>query len=323
MTTGRLALAVPLAVLLSAAPAHAAPQDFSSWMAQLRAEARQQGVSASIVQDALTQTVPLARVIELDRKQPEHKITFSDYRKKILTKARIKQGRDLLAANRVLLNEIHRTYGVAPHYVIALWSMESNFGRNMGGFDVMDALVTLAYDGRRAGFFRKETLNALTILDQDHIRRADFRGSWAGAMGQCQFMPSTFLKYAVDYDGDGRRDIWGTPKDVFASIANYLRAEGWQDGTSWGRAVKLTKKIPANFTGLDQKHPLSQWSAMGIRRADGKALPKVDLMASLVQPDGPTGSSYLVYDNYRAVMRWNRSTYFATTIGLLADHFAK
>jgi membrane-bound lytic murein transglycosylase B len=181
------------------------------------------------------------------------------------------------------------------------------------------SLATLAYQGRRAAFFRTELINALRILDQEHMRASELRGSWAGALGQCQFMPSTYLRYAVDADGDGHRDIWTNQADALASIANYLAAESWKPELTWGRAVSLRKALPESQTGLGVKHSLAEWQKLGVRNSDGKPLPQKPLQASLVQPDGADGRSFLVYDNFRALMKWNRSTYFATSVGLLAD----
>jgi membrane-bound lytic murein transglycosylase B len=184
---------------------------------------------------------------------------------------------------------------------------------------VVGALATLAYEGRRAAFFRKELLNALRILDQGDVTPAQMQGSWAGAMGQSQFMPSSYLAHAVDYDGDGRRDIWSTHADIFASIANYLAKAGWNSRHTWGRQVQLPDKLEALAAGLEIVRPLPEWHALGIRRANGHDLPMVALDASLLQMDDGQGPSYLVYNNFRVLMAWNRSTYFAVTVGELAD----
>jgi membrane-bound lytic murein transglycosylase B len=203
--------------------------------------------------------------------------------------------------------------------IVALWGIESNFGGNTGGFDVIPSLATLAYDGRRAAFFRRELLAALRALDDEKIDSSLMRGSWAGAMGQCQFMPTTYLRHAVDHDGDGRRDIWDNEADVFASIANYLVAEGWQGGRIWGREVRLKRPLPPEEIGLENRRGLAEWSKKGVQTPGGRPLPVAAMEASLIQPDGPGGRSFLVYDNFRALMRWNRSTYFAVSAGLLAD----
>jgi len=197
--------------------------------------------------------------------------------------------------------------------------VETDFGRLTGGFPVISALATLAYDGRRSKYFRKALLGAIKIIDDGHIKAADMTGSWAGAMGQSQFMPSSFLAYAVDYDGDGRKNIWTSREDVFASTANYLARVGWKGDQTWGRAVRLPKDMDPALAGLKIRKRLSQWRKLGVRRADGGALPKRDLMASLVLAEGPGSPAFLVYGNYRAILKWNRSTFYALAIGSLAD----
>ncbi len=311
-----------LFILLMPSFALAQAEPFDQWLGNLADEAAQDGVSPQTIQQALGNVTLVERVIELDQKQPESTITFNAYKKNILKPERVAKGRALAAENKSLLKQIGAEYGVPPSVIIALWGVESAFGNNMGGFNVVDSLATLAYEGRRAAFFRKELLHTLHLLDEERMDSSQLVGSWAGAMGQSQFMPSTYRRYAVDHDGDGRRDIWNTKADVFASIANYLKAEGWKAGQTWGREVKLTRPIPQRDIGLDNQHMLSDWNRLGVRMKNGKNLPNKVIPASLIQPDGPQGPSYLVYDNFRALMRWNRSTYFAASVGLLADRIA-
>jgi membrane-bound lytic murein transglycosylase B len=299
--------------------AFAQTEPFSQWLQGVAGEAVSRGVSPQTVQQALAGVSLDDRVIALDRKQPEKSISFRAYVKNVLNHSRINKGRLLMRCHRHALEEIANRYGVSPSIIVALWGVESGFGANMGGFNVIDSLATLAYEGRRASFFRKELLHVLHLMDEEGLDRSELLGSWAGAMGQNQFMPSTFRNFAVDHDGDGRRDIWESEDDVFASIANYLAAEGWQKGLRWGREVKLTKPVPENQTGPDKKHPLAYWRRIGVRDMNRKPLPRANITASLVQPDGAGGRSFLVYDNFRALMRWNRSTYFAVSVGLLAD----
>lgn len=316
-------LTIFMMAALAAAPAFAAGRSFPEWLAAFRAEALRGGISQRTVDSALTGLGPLQKVIALDRKQPEHKITFAQYRKNVISQARIEKGRALLARHRAALENVEREYGVAPQYVVALWGMETSYGENTGGFGVVPALATLAWEGRRGDFFKGELLQALRIIDEGHIDAAHMRGSWAGAMGQNQFMPSSFKAFAVDADGDGRKDIWGTQADVFASTANYLARSGWKDGERWGRRVTLPKGFPQSLIGLEVKKPLMEWVKLGVHQPDGQPPPVIPGMdASLVAPDGAGGPVYLVYDNYRAVMKWNRSTYFATSVGLLADAIA-
>lgn len=295
--------------------------DFPQWLETLRQEAVTKGISAPTLELALTGIAPIPRILELDAKQPERTISFDTYLSRTVTKQRIAKARELYRTHHALLEKVGRQYGVQPRFIVALWGMETDFGRNMGGFKVVDALATLAYDGRRSAYFRKELLEALQIIDEGHITADRMLGSWAGAMGQSQFMPSSFLRYAQDFNGDGRRDIWGTPADVFASAANYLSKVGWRMDQTWGREVKLPKgNAAAGWTGFDKAQPLTVWAKRGVRQMNGKPLPAASLSASLVLPDGPGGKAYLVYENYRTIMDWNRSTYFATAVGILADH---
>ena len=320
------AILMALAVLLmfSALPALAQTQSFDSWLKNFRAEAAQAGITQRTINAALTGIQPKNRVIELDRKQPEGKKTFAQYKQMIVHPTRIKKGRQMLRENFSLLDRVEKQYGVPKQYIVALWGIETNYGTNTGGFDVIPALATLAWEGRRAEFFKKELINALKIIDGGHISAANMKGSWAGAMGQSQFMPSSFHAYAVDGNGDGKRDIWTSLPDVFASTANYLSTSGWREDERWGRRVILPANFSSNLEGRKIKKPLSYWASMGVKTYSGNNLPKENMMASIVAPDGvKSGEAYIIYDNYRTIMDWNRSTYFATSVGLLADAIAK
>lgn len=292
---------------------------FERWLWDVQQDAVASGVSADVAQSALNQVTLDERVVELDQKQPESNLSFAAYSEHVLNPERVRMGRILMRKHAVLLHKMYRRYGVPPHIVVALWGMESNFGHNSGDFSVLDALATLAYEGHRPDFFRSELVSALRVLDQEHVPLSELRGSWAGAMGQCQFMPSTYLRYAVDFDNKGMRDIWANTTDVLASIANYVAALGWRSDLTWGREVRLKKPVPAEKIGLDHQYSLIEWEKMGVRDIRGRALPGLALEASLIQPDGADGRSFLVYDNFRALTRWNRSTYFAASVGLLAD----
>jgi membrane-bound lytic murein transglycosylase B len=209
--------------------AHVPDQAFQNWLADFKSDALSKGISQQTLNEAFASTEPIDRVIELDRKQPESTMTLEEYLQKVVSAQRISQGKELYSENRALLDQISAEYGVPGNYIVALWGIETNYGNNTGGFSIVDSLATLAYDGRRSEYFRGELINALKIIDADHIDAIDMDGSWAGAMGQCQFMPSSFLSYAVDYNHDGKRDIWNTQEDVFASIANYLHSSGWNN----------------------------------------------------------------------------------------------
>jgi membrane-bound lytic murein transglycosylase B len=300
-------------------PALAADQDFPTWLAGFRQEAIAAGIRAGTLDAAFAGVAPLPRVLELDQRQPETTITFDTYISRVVSDARIQAGRQHLADDRELLTEIGAKYGVQPRFIVALWAIETDFGRVQGDYPIVASLATLAYDGRRGAFFRKELIAALKILDQGHIRPDELRGSWAGAMGQTQFMPSTFLAYAVDYAGTGKQDIWHDKRDALASIANYLANLGWQGDYTWGRPVKLPAGFDPALLGGQVLKTVDQWSALGVRRADGGVLPQAALDAGLVQPGGATGPTLMVYGNFRAIMKWNRSLYFATAVSYLAD----
>jgi membrane-bound lytic murein transglycosylase B len=307
-----------LSIGAAAAPAYAAEMDFAQWLDGVRQEALTSGISAPTVDVALAGLEPIPRVIELDRRQPETTQTYEQYLHHVVNPRR-KRARQQLLANRLLLAEIGKRYGVQPRFIVALWGIESSFGQGSGKFPVVGALATLAYDGRRSDFFRGELMNALRIIDQDHFDPKDMLGSWAGAMGQSQFMPSSFLLYAVSYQGDGPRDIWHNRSDVFASIANYLSQSGWHGDQSWGRAVRLPAGFDPALVGLDVRQSQREWRRLGVKRSDGGALPASDIEASVLRPGGETGPALLVYDNFRVLMKWNNSSYFASAVGFLAD----
>jgi len=303
--------------------AKAAEGDFYAFLAGVRHDAVGRGIRASTVDAAFRNVQFLPRVIELDRKQPERVLTFTQYIAKVITPQRKEDARQQLAENRVLLDAISRRYNVEPAIIVALWGLESDFGRLPGNFPTISALATLTYDGRRGAYFRSELMAALRILDEGHIRVEEMSGSWAGAMGGPQFMPSSFLEYAVDYDGDGRRDIWNSRGDVLASIANYIRGLGWRGGQSWGQDVLLPNGFNPGFAGLNARRPTGEWSRLGVRSADAGPLDPHEREASLVMPEGADGPALLVYSNFRAIMKWNPSTYFAVSVGYLADSMAR
>jgi membrane-bound lytic murein transglycosylase B len=308
-----------LAGLCAVAPARAADEDFAHWLAGLRQEAIADGIRPATLDRALAGLEPLPRVIELDRQQPETVITYAEYLHRVVSRERREVARERLAQNRALLEDIGRRYGVQPRFIVALWGIETSFGAASGRFPVIGSLATLAYDGRRSAFFRAELINALRIVDGGNIDPKEMLGSWAGAMGQSQFMPSSYLLYAVSYSGDGRRDIWHRREDVFASIANYLSQLGWRGDEGWGRVVRLPARRDPALIGMGVRKPLAEWRRLGLRRADGGPLPMSPVEASLLQPGGADGPAVLVYDNYRALMKWNSSNYFATAVGFLAD----
>jgi membrane-bound lytic murein transglycosylase B len=296
-----------------------ADRAFQDWLEALRDEARGKGISDATLNAALGDIAPVMRVIELDRRQPEFTQTFWSYLNQRVGDQRIKHGRRLLAKHRDVLNAIHAKYGVPSRYLLAFWGLETNFGDYFGGFRVIDALVTLAYDRRRPRFFRAQLLDALQIIEEGHVSLDAMTGSWAGAMGHMQFMPSTFIGHAVDYTGDGRKDIWGSLPDALASAANYLSDLGWRPGEIWGREVRLPPGFDLMLATMDRKKTLKAWSALGVRRADGKDLPQGNMKGSILLPQGHQGPAFLVYDNFRIILRWNRSINYAICVGHLAD----
>lgn len=327
MPVSRRQLLVRLAAVAAAAPvllggigpAQGADQDFATWLTAFKQDALGAGVHQGTLDAAFAGVAPIPRVLELDQRQPETTITFDTYVTRVVSDARIQAGRQHLADDRELLGEIGAKYGVQPRFIVALWAIETDFGRVQGDYPIVASLATLAYDGRRGAFFRKELIAALKILDQGHIRPDELRGSWAGAMGQTQFMPSTFLAYAVDYAGTGKQDIWHDKRDALASIANYLASLGWQGDYTWGRPVRLPAGFDPALLGGQVLRTVDQWRALGVQRDDGGILPQATLDAGLVQPGGAAGPTLMVYGNYRAIMKWNRSLYFATAVSYLAD----
>jgi membrane-bound lytic murein transglycosylase B len=291
--------------------------DFQMWLDGVRVEAATRGISAATLDLALTGLAPLPRVLELDRRQPEATVPFSRYVARAVSTERVRRGRALMAEHGAALAALAERSGVPESVVVALWGLESDYGRDRGAFPVIPALATLAHDGRRAALFRAELLDALQILDEGHITLDRLRGSWAGATGQSQFLPSSFLRHATDGDGDGRRDIWTSRADVFASIAAYLVAAGWDATVPWGQPVRG----PAGAAPGGEPRPAAEWRALGFRAAGGQALPAT-AAARLVQPEGPGGPAYLVSENFEVLRHWNRSTAFAITVGTLADRLA-
>ena len=298
---------------------------FDQWLIDLRKEAKSLGISDKVLDAALNGAAPIKRVIELDRRQPEFTMTFKEYLSKIASTTRARVAAKKLIQYDEILTKVSQKYGVQKRYIVTFWGVETNFGQYLGSFNVPHSLATLAHDGRRSAYFRKELINALKILEEGHIAPDKMKGSWAGAMGQSQFMPSSFLSYAVDWNGDGKRDIWETKADVFASTAYYLSKAGWRNDMTWGRAVE----IPANLM-LDGKGPkaladaktrlkLAEWSRAGVMKTDGKPLPSRDFKARLVLPEGSKGPAFLVYSNFDSILAWNRSNYYALAIGHLSD----
>ncbi len=327
-------MVLALAVAPAAQTADTPRPSFAEWLAGVRAEALTRGIRQEIVDQALADvSEPLPIILERDRAQAETVFSLEKYLTRRLTAKLIKGGRDAYARERELVDRIGEQYGVPPRIIVAIWGVESNFGRFSGVRPTVSALATLAWDPRRATFFRRELFDALDILNRGDIDLEHLRGSWAGAMGQVQFMPSSYLKFAEDFDGDGRRDIWSTNGDVFASIANYLKGHGWAAGETWGREVAVaptalrriaSEVAPRSGTcqatrNMTTALPLARWQELGVRLPGGKPLPKAETEASLVSG---TARHFLVYPNYDAILEYNCAHSYAITVALLGDAIA-
>ncbi len=293
-----------------------AERSFPGFLAGVWAEARLAGVRPRTLDAALSGLGVNARVLELDRRQPEFTMTWQRYRASRVSPTRVAAGRRALAQNRALVDAVAARYGVDPGVLIGIWGLESNYGAESGGFGVVEALATLAWDGRRARFFRSELVLALEILDHGDVPLARMRGSYAGAMGQPQFMPSSYLRYAVDYSGTGRRDIWDDTADVLASIANYLARSGWRRGEGWGMAVRLPPGLDAARLG-GTRRSLAAWAGLGVVTGAGRKPAPADAEASLLLPDGAGGEAFLTLANFAAIRRYNPSDFYALAVGLI------
>jgi membrane-bound lytic murein transglycosylase B len=307
-----------------------APQGFNDWLSALIQEAHTRGYGDELVAQTLQGLQPLERVIQSDRSQAELNPGFERYLSTRLTSTMVNRGRELRDANRQLLMRVEKNFQVQPRFLLAIWGMETRYGRITGRVPVFQALATLAWEPRRASYFRGELFDALTMVQRGHIDAKSMTGSWAGAMGQTQFMPSSYLKYAVDFDGDERRDIWDSTPDALASIASYLKGSGWNESQTWGREVKVTSAvkeaidvaIPKRTEGcyairnMTVRRPLSDWKRLGVRRTDGGPLPNAAITAGFVDV-GPR--QFLVYPNYDAILAYNCAHYYALTVALISD----
>ena len=307
-----------LSALLTAPAATRAQDSFSEFLAGLRAEGRRAGIRETTLDAAFAGIGPNQRVIDADRKQPEFTMTWARYQSFTMSDKRIARGREAYAANRELFRRVSERYGVEPGPIAGIWGLESNFGTDTGSYNVVEALATLAWEGRRAAFFRSQLISALRILDHGDVAPDRMLGSYAGAMGQPQFMPDSYLRYAVDFEGHGKRDIWTSSGDVLGSIANYLGMSGWRRGEPWGQPVL----VPAGFDpsgGRELRRTLGEWERMGVRRPDGGTFDRTDPMGAVIMPDGATGPAFMVYANFNVIRRYNPSDFYALAVGLLGD----
>lgn len=316
--------AASLLAAMTATPGQAKdidPAGFPRWMEGLKAEAKRKGVSELILDAAFKGVRADQKVVALDRRQAEFTENIWTYLEKRTPSMTVGKGRRLYNEHRALLQRIEKEFGVPGRFLIAFWGMETGYGSIYGSHRLTQSLATLAYDKRRAGFFRKQLLTLLTLMEQGHIP-VDAKGSWAGAMGNMQFIPTTYQAYAIDFDGDGKRDLWGSIPDSLASAANFLRAAGWDKDLTWGREVKLPKNFNVRLASLKIKKSLPQWSRLGVMKADGSPLPKVDVPGSIILPSGIKGPAFMVYHNFNVIMNWNRAQLYAVAVGHLADRIA-
>jgi membrane-bound lytic murein transglycosylase B len=312
-------------LLLLVSQSLTAKPSFEQYLVDLKLQAIEQGYTSEFVDQVFEGVNYRKKTITADKNQPETKLTLDKYLATRVPDWKVKKAMDLMAQHQVLLDQVEQQFGVQKRFIVALWGNESNFGNIMGKHSVINSLVTLAYDGRREAMFKKQLFAALKILHQGHVELDDFVGSWAGAMGQSQFMPTSFLDYAVDFDNDGRKDIWNNKADVFASIANFLKSEGWSNQITWGRQVSVPDDFDFSLAGLksSSKRLLADWHGVGVRRYDGRNLPNIPIKGSLIAPDGENGRIYLVYENFHTLMKWNRSSYFGVSVSYLSDRINK
>lgn len=308
--------------VLSGGAAHAATASFDAFLQGVAGEARGAGVSQATLQRAFANIRPNDKVLELDRRQPEFTLTWEQYRDGRITAQRVERGRQAYAENAALLEAIATRFRVSPRIIVAVWGLETNYGGFTGNYNTIEALATLAWDGRRSAFFRAELMAALRILERGDVAPERMRGSYAGAMGHPQFMPTSFERLAVDFDGDGRRDIWDNRADALASIGNYLGRSGWDETERWGREVLVPAGFDASLAGRGTRRPLHEWLRLGVTAADGTALPPLDMATSILLPGGAGGQAFAVYSNFNVIRRYNPSDYYALVVGMLSDRVA-
>jgi len=296
-------------------------QSFASYVDEIKKEAINQGIRPSVLNQAFANvTAPSSKVSSLDSSQPEHRITYNSYLKSRADSYRIYLGKKEFKKNYPLLNNIQNTSGVNACIVTSIWGLESSYGRFKGSFPVIQSLTTLSYQGRRTEFFREQLLYALHMLNDNAVSLEDFKGEWAGASGHSQFIPSSWYQYAVDYNNDGKKDIWHNIPDALASIANYLKQNGWQENQPTLATVFIPYSIPENLMSLKVEKSVSQWEKLGVKLPYGSKIPN-NMTASIIKPDG--GPDLMVFNNFKVLMSWNYSSYYAGTVTYMADQICK
>ncbi len=323
---GILLLASSLCVpaLVGAAEKAETPEVYTKWLNALKEEMIERGISEKTIDLAYGENDyyhPDPEVVKIDRKQIEFVLTSTEYLNRVVNAQRVAKAREKYKQLYPLFKDMEEKYGVQINYLIAFWGMETNFGQNFGNYEVIDALTTLSYDKRRPKFFKEELFQALKIIDKWQVEPKQMEGSWAGAMGHFQFMPSTFNAYAVDYNGDGKIDIWHSFEDAIASAANYLSSMGWKPGQDWGMKVSLPWNFDYAMSGRDVKKTVKEWRKIGVKTKNNKKLELPDdEVVSIILPEGRKGAAYLIRENFRKIMNWNRSENYALAIGMLADY---
>jgi membrane-bound lytic murein transglycosylase B len=293
--------------------------EFNACVSSLEDKALAEGISGSVVKNQLAKVKFDPRIIGYDRAQPEFTQTFSGYYYQRVTTSRIQRGQELYSQYRPLLKEITRQTGVPGRYIVAFWGMETNFGRYFGKLPVLDSLTTLACDQRRSAFFTRELIAALKILDRGDVSADQLKGSWAGALGHVQFLPSVYLRYARDADDDGRRDLWNSIPDALTSAGFFLQGLKWNAEERWGREVILPKDFDYSLANLKNRQSLDYWRDKGVQTVFGGVLPDLKKEAALLVPAGHMGPAFLVYPNFNVIMAWNQSEFYALSVGILAD----
>lgn len=320
MLAATSALAVPALACPSVARAALRRDDgFEGFVASMETRARAEGVSDATLRRAFAGVQVNQHILELFNHQPEFTLTWAQYKAKVVNENRIATGRAVYARNRALFDAVRARYGVDPGVILGIWGLESNFGTTKGNYGVIEALSTLAYATHRRAFFAAELLAALRILQAGDVTPAHMLGSYAGAMGQPQFMPSSYLRLAVDFDGDGRRDIWDDRADALGSIGNYLAHSGWRLGEPWGQPVLVPAGFDAGRAGRDSRRSLGEWTRLGVRRVDGRPFSRSDVEGAVLMPDGTGGEAYMAYGNFAAIRKYNPSDFYALSVGLIGD----
>ncbi|MEW9797316.1 lytic murein transglycosylase [Alteromonas sp. CYL-A6] len=301
---------------------HASADNFEQCKTRLTQQAVEKGIDEQTATDVISRLRYQPRVIELDRSQPEFVQTFPGYFSKRVTDWRVQKGQAMYEKHRELLNALNDRFGIPPHYLLAFWGLETNFGAYKGKMPVLDSLATLACDERRSAYFTDELLVAIELLIRESLPQDAMIGSWAGAMGHTQFMPSAYAHYAIDGDGDGNINLWDSEPDALSSAANFLAGLGWKPGFRWGREIILPEQFDYRLSGYAQRRTVTEWNALGVKKASGEALGNADIEGYVLVPAGHNGPAFLAYHNFRVIMRWNNSEFYAISVGHLADRIA-